>query len=70
MNRGTDILNDVVVPIVSFFVALVWKPINFIFKFLFKLLTDVAKNVYGKIVVALGALVFGYMVLLFSGFVK
>lgn len=49
---------------------LFWKLVRTIFALLGKLATDVAKNVYGKIVMVLGAIAFGYIILLFSGLLK
>lgn len=63
---NNDILNDVVAPILSFLWLIIWKPISFIFAFVFKLLSDVAKNVYGRIVIALSAIIFAYLAYLSS----
>lgn len=48
----------------------VWKPISILFSFLHKLIVDVAKSVYGKIVAILGATIFALLLTYFSGFLK
>jgi len=49
---------------------LLWRLLVFITSGISKLVVDVMKNVYGKVVVALGAIVFAILVIYITHFLK
>ena len=53
-NRGGDILNDIIMPILG----VIWWPFGLILRYLGKLLSAVAKNVHEKLVNWLGGIIF------------
>ncbi|MAZ41057.1 hypothetical protein CL654_02985 [bacterium] len=58
-RNNRDLLNDFVIPIFSFFI---WKPIKLLWKFL----SDIAEKVYGRVVMAISAVIFSYIIYLIS----
>jgi len=60
-------------PIFSFIALIfyfIWVTIKAIFSLIWKIICDIAKNVYGRIIIFIGGSIFAYMMYYFSHFHK
>lgn len=47
-------------------IYVLWRIVAFIFLLIWKVVTDLFKNIYGRAIVALGGIIFAYLAYLFT----